>query len=160
MFDDDGGGGDGDGGANASLGCYVAQHIRALSHALCAQALARRSQGGDGGASGSKGHGKGGSCESASAIEARENRLARELSARKIILCNKSDLFPCPMPQLVELDVGAVFLAGSAAKGTNMAALWRLIHVYAAPPAVPHRPWLFGTWFSWSDAMRPTSSAQ
>ena len=39
------------------------------------------------------------------------------------------------MPQLVELDAGTIFIAGSAARGTNMPELWRLVEACAATTA-------------------------
>jgi len=106
-------------GDESSLVDYVDEHIRLLARSLCAHTLLSRGQ--------SSGH-KGG--ESASAME---SRFVRVLAARKLVLCNKSDLQPCPMPQVVALDVGVVFLAGSARRGTNMRELWRRVETCAAP---------------------------
>ena len=49
-----------------------------------------------------------------------EGRVERMLLARKIVLCNKSDVQPCPLPEIAALEPGTIFLAGSATRGTNM----------------------------------------
>ena len=66
------------------------------------------------------------------------------LVARLLVLANKSDAQPCPLPEIHALDKKTVFMAGSAAKGTNMLTLWRRVEVYAVPRPnlreVPVRP--------------------
>jgi len=64
---------------------------------------------------------------------AMESRLSRMFGARKLVLCNKSDLQPCPLPETAALDASTIFLAGSARRGTNMRELWRLVETCAAP---------------------------
>ena len=54
------------------------------------------------------------------------------LVSRLIVLCNKSDVQPCPLPEIAALDPGTLFLAGSAVRGTNMRELWRRVETCAA----------------------------
>jgi len=51
---------------------------------------------------------------------------------RTLILCNKTDSTPCPLPQIAGLGASDLFLAGSAQRGTNMPALWRRVEACAA----------------------------
>mmetsp|Transcript_2091 Transcript_2091/g.7254 ORF Transcript_2091/g.7254 Transcript_2091/m.7254 type:complete len:523 (-) Transcript_2091:139-1707(-) len=53
-----------------------------------------------------------------------------------IVLCNRTDECPCPLPEiacLMQKRPQAIFLAGSALRGTNMAPLWRFVETCAAP---------------------------
>jgi len=52
---------------------------------------------------------------------------------KTIVLANKSDLTPAPLTEIAALDATHIFVAGSAACGTNMVSLWRLIETCAAP---------------------------
>ena len=102
---------------------YVAQHTQQLARSLCAHAMATRAKGGGAGG------GAGGGGEPAAAMESRVEKM---LLARKIVLCNKSDVQPCPLPEIAALDPGTLFLAGSAVRGTNMRELWRRVETCAA----------------------------
>ena len=62
------------------------------------------------------------------------------LVARLLVLGNKSDVQPCPLPEIDGLAPGTVFMAGSAAKGTNMLTLWRRVEVYAVPRPKDDKP--------------------
>ena len=100
------------GGKQVSLVEYISRHIKELAHDLCGQ-------------------GQGDEMPSA----AMESRVSRMLAARKLVLCNKTDVQPCPLPEIAALDESTVFLAGSALRGTNMRELWRRVELYAAPPS-------------------------
>ena len=56
------------------------------------------------------------------------------LFSRTIVVCNKSDVAGCPLPEMQALPSGTLFLAGSATRGTNMRELWRRVETCAAPP--------------------------
>jgi len=58
--------------------------------------------------------------------------------ARLLVLCNKSDIQPCPLPEIDALDPGTMTLAGSALRGTNMLTLWRRVETCAAPRPREH----------------------
>ena len=45
-----------------------------------------------------------------------------------LVVCNKTDLMPCPMPQIQGLRSDQAFIAVSAERGTNLAHLWEMIH--------------------------------
>ena len=63
------------------------------------------------------------------------------LASRLLVLCNKTDKSPCPLPEFSSLAASTRFLAGSATRGTNMRELWRLIELCAAPrPRNRHTP--------------------
>ena len=62
------------------------------------------------------------------------------LVSRLLVLCNKSDVQPCPLPEIAALDAGTVFLAGSATRGTNMRELWRRVETCAAQRPKVQRP--------------------
>jgi len=64
---------------------------------------------------------------------------AKELHGKLVVMCNKTDAEPCPLPELSALDPKTTFLAGSSLRGTNMDALWRLIRSRTAlPPRSDH----------------------
>ena len=65
--------------------------------------------------------------------DAEEARLLARLRTRLLVLCNKCDVQPCPLPEIASLGDDARFLAGSALKGTNMRELWRYVETCAAP---------------------------
>ena len=51
-------------------------------------------------------------------------RLLQTAESRMLVFCNKSDVQPCPLPDVATLDTcnGTIFLAGSARRGrTNVA---------------------------------------
>ena len=103
------------------LASYVARHLR-----LLVERLHERLSG------------------SSHAVADRPN-LLRALQARLLVMCNKSDLQPCPLPEIAALEPGTIFLAGSATRGTNMKELWRYVEMCAAPrlhgpPPVRVRP--------------------
>jgi len=60
---------------------------------------------------------------------------------RTLVLCNKTDSTPCPLPMIEGLGAGDLFLAGSAQRGTNMSALWRRVEACAAPFNAPAGAW-------------------
>ena len=66
--------------------------------------------------------------------------LTKLIHTRMLVLCNKSDVQPCPLPEIAALDTCTVFLAGSALKGTNMDPLWRFVETCAAPRPKGHSP--------------------
>ena len=116
-----------DGTQGGSLAEYVAAYTRLLARALLCNAQRPRTAAATAGVIGG--------CSSRSRREpyARmESRVRSALEARKIVLCNKSDLTPCPVTESAALG-GSIFLAGSAQRGTNMRELWRLVCVCAAP---------------------------
>lgn len=55
------------------------------------------------------------------------------LNVQTLILCNKTDVTPCPMPEASSLPSDVLFIAGSAKRGTNMDNLWRYVEKYAVP---------------------------
>ena len=59
---------------------------------------------------------------------------SKELHGKLVVMCNKTDAEPCPLPELSALDPKTTFLAGSSLRGTNMDALWRLIKSRTALP--------------------------
>ena len=75
------------------------------------------------------GAGRRGKGESVATMEA---RLVKLLHSRKIVLCNKTDVQPCPLPDIAQLESSTIFLAGSATRGTNMRELWRRVEACAA----------------------------
>lgn len=121
--------------SSQSLVEYVSDHIQQLTKVLCAHAMANRNKSARGG--GATGGGAGGaSGETAAAME---SRLVKMLTARKLVLCNKTDIQPCPLPEIAALDSSTYFLAGSALRGTNMRELWRRVETCAAPRPPPDR---------------------
>jgi len=46
---------------------------------------------------------------------------------RVLVICNKCDVMPCPMPQIRGLPAAQAFIAVSAERGTNLAHLWSMI---------------------------------
>ena len=46
---------------------------------------------------------------------------------RVLVVCNKCDVMPCPMPQIRGLPPSQAFIAVSAEKGTNLAHLWSML---------------------------------
>lgn len=67
------------------------------------------------------------------------------LNTRLLVLCNKSDVHPCPLPEFAALEGASIkFLAGSATRGTNMRELWRLVETCAAPRPKGYTPGTHG----------------
>lgn len=97
---------------------YVTQQTQHLARGLYTHAMAARGKGAPNGGG-----------EPAAAMESRVEKM---LLARKIVLCNKSDVQPCPLPEIAALEPGTLFLAGSAVRGTNMRELWRRVETCAA----------------------------
>ena len=123
-----GGGGSGGGGAEArveSLAEYVSRHLKQLVERIAELCKAAHSDPG----SGSDGQG------SWPHPLSRDQRasLLKTLQGRMLVLCNKTDVQPCPLPEIAALDSGTIFLAGSALRGTNMKELWRYVEMCAAP---------------------------
>ena len=54
---------------------------------------------------------------------------------RVLVVCNKCDVMPCPMPQIKGLPPAQAFIAVSAEKGTNLAHLWGMVHPVLCPEA-------------------------
>jgi hypothetical protein len=52
-----------------------------------------------------------------------------------LVVCNKTDLMPCPMPQIQGLRSDQAFIAVSAERGTNLRHLWTMVS-----PLLPHAP--------------------
>ena len=123
-----------------SLAQYTVRHIRQLAHGLTAHAMAERERDSYSSATGRAGKagksGKSGRAADGETAAAMESRLEKMLTARKIVLCNKTDVQPCPLPQTAALDSGTIFLAGSALRGTNMKELWRRVETCAARTVV------------------------
>lgn len=46
---------------------------------------------------------------------------------RVLVVCNKCDSMPCPMPQIRGLPQAQAFIAVSAERGTNLAHLWSMV---------------------------------
>lgn len=46
---------------------------------------------------------------------------------RVLVVCNKCDAMPCPMPQIRGLPQAQAFIAVSAERGTNLAHLWAMV---------------------------------
>jgi hypothetical protein len=109
-----------------SLVEYIAEHILQLARALVHQfyTLPLLTSGQTKGSPQAVG---------ADATLAIESRVAKTLAARKLVVCNKSDVQPCPLPEVEALEPSTIFLAGSAMRGTNMKELWRLVETCAAP---------------------------
>ncbi len=45
---------------------------------------------------------------------------------RVLVLCNKTDTMPCPMPQRRGLKPEHAFIAVSALRGTNLGHMWTM----------------------------------
>ena len=54
---------------------------------------------------------------------------------RVLVVCNKTDSMPCPMPQIQGLKPETAFIALSALRGTNLAHLWKMV-----APLLPEGP--------------------
>ena len=69
-------------------------------------------------------------------------RMMQTAESRMLVFCNKSDVQPCPLPEAATLNTsnGIIFLAGSARRGTNMRALWRLVETCTSPARVKSDP--------------------
>ena len=61
---------------------------------------------------------------------------------RVLVVCNKCDVMPCPMPQMRGLPSSQAFIALSAERGTNLAHLWGMLQPILCPDAKsrPTRP--------------------
>ena len=46
---------------------------------------------------------------------------------RVLVVCNKCDVMPCPMPQIRGLEKHQAFIAVSAERGTNLPHLWQMV---------------------------------
>ena len=46
---------------------------------------------------------------------------------RVLVLCNKTDTMPCPMPQRRGLKPEHAFIAVSALRGTNLGHMWTMV---------------------------------
>lgn len=58
---------------------------------------------------------------------------ARQPPLRVLVVCNKTDSMPCPMPQIRGLKPEQAFIAVSALRGTNLGHLWTMVS-----PLLPH----------------------
>lgn len=57
-----------------------------------------------------------------------EVRVEARPPLRTLVVCNKCDVMPCPMPQMQGLPADQAFIAVSAERGTNVSHLWSMAH--------------------------------
>jgi hypothetical protein len=55
-------------------------------------------------------------------------------SLNVVVVCNKTDLTPCPIPQLSELRESQPFIAVSAERGTNLRHFWGMVQPTLSKP--------------------------
>lgn len=90
-------------------------------------------------ANGSKEEGRAGSSSDEDATASAPSSGGAYRAPRMLVVCNKCDMMPCPMPQIRGLAPSQAFIAVSAERGTNLAHLWGMVHPVLSPDARPPR---------------------